>query len=70
MKKASVIELETQDLTPSGEVYCPHPKADMKLWNSHPRVFLTMARGQAKCPYCGTEYQLRDSAAQQQTPSS
>jgi uncharacterized Zn-finger protein len=32
----------------------------MKLWNSHPRVFLDVARtGQARCPYCGTVYALK-----------
>ena len=31
----------------------------MKLWNSHPRVFLEIAhQGHASCPYCGTEYRL------------
>ncbi|MCX7244784.1 MAG: zinc-finger domain-containing protein [Burkholderiales bacterium] len=28
-------------------------------WNLHPRVFLDIVdTGQAKCPYCGTEYRL------------
>jgi uncharacterized Zn-finger protein len=34
----------------------------MKLWNTHPRVFLDIAHGgggQAKCPYCGTVYKLK-----------
>jgi uncharacterized Zn-finger protein len=32
----------------------------MKLWNSHPKVFLDVARtGHAKCPYCSTEYRLK-----------
>lgn len=32
----------------------------MKLWNTHPRVFLEMAHtGQVMCPYCGTEYRLK-----------
>ena len=68
MRKANVIQLETQDLTPSGEAYCPHPKAEMKLWNTHPRVFFTLVEGQAKCPYCGTEYHVQDSTAQQPVP--
>jgi uncharacterized Zn-finger protein len=38
---------------------CPSPA--MALWNSHPRVFLQVAKtGFAKCPYCGAEYTLVD----------
>ena len=38
-------------------LHCPLP--DMYLWNSHPKVYLPIeATGAAKCPYCGTEYQL------------
>ncbi|MDM8562709.1 zinc-finger domain-containing protein [Candidatus Marithioploca araucensis] len=34
---------------------CPMPS--MSLWNSHPRVFLSVKKpGKTKCPYCGTEY--------------
>lgn len=58
MKQAPVINLANSDLTPSGEVFCPHPKANMQTWNTHPRVFMPLADGQAKCPYCGTEYRL------------
>ena len=37
---------------------CPMP--DMKLWNSHPRVYLPIAKtGHAKCPYCGAEFTLK-----------
>jgi uncharacterized Zn-finger protein len=37
------------------------PMDGMSLWNSHPRVFLPIeASGQAKCPYCGAEYTLKD----------
>ncbi|GAA6142697.1 zinc-finger domain-containing protein [Hydrogenophaga sp. 5NK40-0174] len=47
------------DLNPNGGVFCPNPKADMKLWNSHPKVYLDLSHtGQARCPYCGTVYQL------------
>ncbi|MSR00781.1 MAG: zinc-finger domain-containing protein [Gammaproteobacteria bacterium] len=36
---------------------CPMP--EMQLWNSHPRVFLSIqSEGEVKCPYCGTEYIL------------
>ena len=54
-----VVELLTRDLTRSGETFCPHPKADMKLWNTHPRVFLNLAQGEARCPYCGTRYRMK-----------
>lgn len=52
------IQLDSQDLP----AYCPN-KA-MPLWSSHPRVFLDFgANGHAKCPYCGTAYQLKPGAA-------
>lgn len=38
---------------------CPMP--DMMLWNSHPRVYLPIEKtGQAKCPYCGSNFRLED----------
>jgi len=41
-------------------VFCPSPKADMKLWNTHPKVYLDVAKtGEARCPYCGTVYKLK-----------
>lgn len=40
-------------------LHCPLP--DMSLWNSHPRVFLPIeVTGAAKCPYCGTDFTLKD----------
>ncbi len=40
-------------------LHCPLP--EMSLWNSHPRVYLPIEEsGKAKCPYCGTEYSLKD----------
>jgi len=37
------------------------PMDSMSLWNSHPRVYLPIeATGQAKCPYCGADYVLKD----------
>ena len=55
-----VVELLAKDLNANGGVFCPSPKADMKLWNTHPRVYLDVAQsGGAKCPYCGTVYRLR-----------
>ena len=54
------VELLAKDLNGHGGVYCPSAKADMKLWNSHPKVYLDVAStGQAKCPYCGTEYKFK-----------
>jgi len=54
------IELLAKDLNGHGGVFCPSPLADMKLWNSHPKVFLDVARtGHATCPYCSTEYRLK-----------
>jgi uncharacterized Zn-finger protein len=56
----SNIELLAKDLNHAGGVFCPSPKADMTLWSSHPKVYLDVAHtGQAKCPYCGTVYQLK-----------
>jgi len=38
-------------------LHCPLPS--MSLWNSHPRVFIPIeATGQARCPYCGTDFEL------------
>ncbi|MFN4959335.1 MAG: zinc-finger domain-containing protein [Burkholderiales bacterium] len=41
--------------------FCPNPR--MPLWNHHPRVFLDVSHeGHARCPYCGTRYQLEAGA--------
>ena len=57
---SSAVELLASDLNAQGGVFCPSPKADMKIWNSHPKVYLDVARtGQAKCPYCGAQYVLK-----------
>jgi uncharacterized Zn-finger protein len=41
---------------------CPTPA--MKLWNSHPRVYLPIeATGRAQCPYCSAVYTLVDTPA-------
>ncbi|MBS7808761.1 zinc-finger domain-containing protein [Variovorax sp. PCZ-1] len=54
------IELAAADLNPQGGIFCPSKQAGMELWNGHPRVFLDVGKhGQAKCPYCGTEYKLK-----------
>jgi uncharacterized Zn-finger protein len=53
-KTIPVVELEAKDLP----AYCPNPA--MPLWSSHPRVFLDFDHdGNAKCPYCGTQYRLK-----------
>jgi len=60
-RKETVIELVAKDLNANGGMFCPSPKADMQLWNSHPRVYLDIAQtGAAKCPYCGTVYKLKE----------
>ena len=57
----STIELLASDLNHQGSVFCPNPKAGMQVANSHPKVYLGVARtGQAKCSYCGTVYKLKD----------
>ena len=56
----ATVELLAKDLNAQGTVFCPSPKAGMKLWNSHPKEYLDVARtGEAKCPYCGTVYRLK-----------
>jgi uncharacterized Zn-finger protein len=37
-------------------VYCPNPK--QALWSEHPRVYINVAHGEGRCPYCGTVYRL------------
>jgi uncharacterized Zn-finger protein len=60
MSTSAVIELAAKDLNSQGGVFCPSAKADMKLWNTHPKVYLDVGRtGSSKCPYCGTVYQLK-----------
>ena len=57
----SVVTLLAKDLNAQGGVYCPSPLAHMKIWDTHPKVYLDVAlSGEAKCPYCGTVYQLKD----------
>jgi uncharacterized Zn-finger protein len=60
MSTSSTVELLAKDLNSQGGVYCPSPKADMPIWNNHPKVYLDVARtGEAKCSYCGTVYKLK-----------
>ena len=59
--KTQPIELKAADLNSHGGVFCPSPMAGMQTWNTHPKVFLDVARtGEAKCPYCSTVYRLKD----------
>ena len=52
------VEVSAADLQGAGVVFCPNPK--MTLWSAHPRVFIDLAaRGNGRCPYCGTEYRLK-----------
>ncbi|MGI9132581.1 MAG: zinc-finger domain-containing protein [Rhodoferax sp.] len=56
----STIELLASELNHQGGVLCPADKAGMQTWNTHPKVYLDVAHtGQARCPYCGTLYQLK-----------
>ena len=56
----SVVTLLAKDLNAQGGVYCPSPLAHMKIWDTHPKVYLDVAlSGEAKCPYCGTVYALK-----------
>jgi uncharacterized Zn-finger protein len=56
----AVLELRADELNHQGGVYCPSPQANMPVWSNHPKVYLDVARtGSAKCPYCGTVYQLK-----------
>jgi uncharacterized Zn-finger protein len=49
------------DLNHQGGIMCPSPLAKMETWNTHPNVFLDVGKsGEAKCPYCGTVYKLKD----------
>lgn len=57
----------SSDLNGHGGLYCPSPKANMSIWDNHPKVFLDVATtGEAKCPYCGEVYRLQSSPS---TPS-
>ncbi len=54
VKEDAVIAVSASELP----VYCPNPK--MARWSSHPRVFIDVTHGEARCPYCGTRYMLRE----------
>ncbi|MCH8847087.1 MAG: zinc-finger domain-containing protein [Proteobacteria bacterium] len=51
----STVEVSRKQLP----LHCPTP--EMSLWNSHPRVFLSIEEtGQVTCPYCGTAFSLKN----------
>ena len=55
------IELLASDLNHQGGVFCPSPLAGMHIWDGHPKVSLDVGKtGEAKCPYCGTVYKLKE----------
>jgi uncharacterized Zn-finger protein len=59
MTTSSTIQLKPTDLNAQGGIYCPSPVAGMKQWDTHPKVYLDVAKnGSAKCPYCGTVYEV------------
>ncbi|MGD8569575.1 MAG: zinc-finger domain-containing protein [Gammaproteobacteria bacterium] len=35
------------------------PMDGMRLWDSHPKVYIPMDSGHGKCPYCGAEFTLK-----------
>ena len=56
-KTQAPVELTAKDVQGAGVIACPNPK--MALWSAHPKVFLDISSGEAKCPYCGTAYRLK-----------
>lgn len=60
LKQANAVnryEVSSDDLP----VHCPLP--GMTLWNSHPRVFIDVAKeGHGRCPYCSAEFILKEGA--------
>ena len=58
MNQPTELKFQQIDVTAADlPLHCPMPS--MQLWNTHPRVFIDVtSTGEAKCPYCGTLYQL------------
>ena len=54
LKEMPLVQLSAKDLP----AFCPNP--NMPRWSTHPRVFLDITHGEARCPYCGTRYKLKD----------
>lgn len=56
---ATVTELKASDLNTLGGVYCPSAKAGMQTWNTHPKVFIDIAKhAEGRCHYCGNVFKL------------
>jgi len=54
MADSRKVDVSEKDLP----LHCPLPGTP--LWDSHPRVFLDVAKeGRVLCPYCGTQYVYR-----------
>ena len=45
IKEMPLVELTAKDLP----AYCPNPA--MTRWDTHPRVFIDITHGEARCPY-------------------
>ena len=54
LKEMPLVQLSAKDVP----AFCPNP--NMPRWSTHPRVFLDISHGEARCPYCGTRYKLKD----------
>ena len=52
MSEMPLVQVKAKDLP----VHCPNPA--MSAWSMHPRVFIDVSHGEARCPYCGTRYVL------------
>jgi uncharacterized Zn-finger protein len=65
MKKPAVVKkraaLKKRYEVTRGDLPLSCPMPDMRLWDGHPRVYLPIeATGYALCPYCSSEYFLKD----------
>ena len=60
-RKEAVVELVAKDLNANGGIFCPSAKADMKLWNTHPRVYLDIAQSlhHSGTPFLNTAVHIR-----------
>ncbi len=58
MSQPTELKFQHIDVTAADlPLHCPMPS--MKLWNTHPRVFIDVTTtGEAKCQYCGTVYKF------------
>lgn len=54
----NVVEVTAADVQGPGVVFCPNPK--QVLSSMHPRVYIDVSHGEAKCPYCSTVYRLKE----------